>query len=82
MNSSTSNYVPEHKREEKPPLKANPYTFASLWFWDDAEGKEHGSYPTQMDALYALLRHMNPPWWKRWWGTWKEFWNDNSGRAN
>lgn len=57
-------------------LEANPFQHAGFWFWRDEANKPHGPYATQVAALWALMRHLDPPF-HVWLGRKvKEFWND------
>lgn len=40
----------------------NPYRRNGLWYWNDAAGRSHGPYDIQVDALRALLKHVDPFW--------------------
>ena len=39
---------------------ANPYYSAFAWWWDDPMGHEYGPYATQNEALFNLLKFMQP----------------------
>ena len=39
---------------------ANPYYSAFAWWWDDSMGHEYGPYATQSEALFNLLKFMQP----------------------
>lgn len=42
--------------------KENPYKMIGndKWWWRDEDAHAHGPYDTQMDALRAVLQHMDP----------------------
>ena len=42
--------------------KENPYKMIGndKWWWRDEDAHAHGPYATQMDALRAVLQHMDP----------------------
>ncbi len=65
-------------------MKENPYQFGeNEWYWIDEKNIPYGPYPTESEALYAVLYHMATPWYIRWWvrrwNTLKEIWNDSRG---
>ena len=59
--------------------KANPFQHASLWYWTDEKTYAHGPYDTQLEALFALLRHIRVPWYMRMWFLLKGLWHDTRG---
>ena len=58
------------------PLKANPFQYASFWYWVDENNIHRGPYASQTMALLDLLRHVHPPWYVRLWRKVKEFYHD------
>jgi len=56
--------------------KANPFQHAGFWYWTDEDMISHGPYQTQRDALWSLMRHIDPPWWAKLWALLKEFGRD------
>ncbi len=48
-------------------IRENPWRHMNQWYWHDEDERTHGPYPTQMAALHTLLKHIDPPWYKRLW---------------
>lgn len=66
----------------------NPYQYGGRWWWSEAEGlgvfdlpegKQHGPYDTEEEALRRLLRWLAPPWYARLLVNIRRFWNDTRG---
>lgn len=60
-------------------FEANPFQHAGFWFWKDENNKPHGPYATQVAALWALMHHIDPPWYGRAWADIKRFFHDTRG---
>lgn len=55
-------------------IRVNPFMDRGQWFWRTETQHVNGPYETQVEALGALLRHVDPKTrWQRLWSAWLEF---------
>lgn len=55
-------------------VRENPFKDRGRWYWRSEEQHVNGPYVSQMEALYALLRHCDKRTrWQRLWAAWLEF---------
>jgi hypothetical protein len=53
--------------------------YCGKWYWTDLGGNENGPYETQIDALWALMRRISPPWYVELWTEIKRYLCDTRG---